>query len=94
MSNDLLVGFFFSKKDLGKIARNQRDLILRASGLSEAYEGKLPASAHLEIPPILKGHFDRRLVILEEVLKSAGLSESAIAAWTQFERAFENVIVR
>lgn len=88
MSTDLLVGFFFDGKDLKKIAQMQKKFLLRAMGVNPSYEGKAPAQAHSEIAPILKGHFDRRLRILEEVLKKYGLTPKSIKTWIEFEETF------
>lgn len=93
LSEDVLVGFFFAGHDVKKIAGHQRDLLLKAAGMTPSYSGKLPASAHLSLPPILSGHFDRRLRILEEVLATFGLTAVQIATWVGFEEQFRSVVV-
>ncbi len=93
MSNDILIGFFFNKKDIKAIALKQKDFLLRAFGARDSYSGKPPASAHKELPSILSGHFDRRLKILEETLKEHGLSENNIKEWIAFEMTFRKQIV-
>lgn len=88
MANDLLIGFFFDGKDLDHIASQQLKFLMRAMGATLSYSGKAPAQAHLELPPILPGHFDRRLRILEETLRNHQLSEEQIRIWIQFENSF------
>ncbi len=94
MSGDTLVGFFFDGKDLDHIAANQSEFLLRAFGARPTYSGKAPADAHTAIAPILRGHFDRRLRILEDVLRSEGLDEQDIRTWITFENAFRDGIVK
>lgn len=91
MSKDILIGFFFSNHDPNKIADAQAQFLMFAMGVNKTYTGKNPSSAHLSLPPILKGHFDRRLVILEQTLKDHGLEEKDIQRWVQFENAFRKV---
>lgn len=93
MANDLMLGFFFQGKDLPHIAAQQGAFLARAMGFTPSYTGKAPADAHRALPPILAGHFDRRLRLLEETLRAAGLPEEAIQAWLGFENAFRKAIV-
>jgi truncated hemoglobin YjbI len=93
MSKDTMLGFFFAGRDLVRIAENQGDFLLRALGERPSYSGKAPADAHTELPPILRGHFDRRLVLLRETLTAAGLPAAQIDTWVRFEDAFRDAIV-
>ena len=94
MSQDILIGFFFDGKDLKQIAHTQAMFLLRAMGVTPSYSGKAPAQAHEKLPPILAGHFDRRLRLLEEVLKEEGLNHHDIKTWVAFESAFRASIVK
>jgi len=93
MSDDVLLGFFFSGKDIDHIARQQQMFFLRAVGVNQVYEGKSPRAAHRKIAPILKGHFDRRMVLLRETLSNAALTEENIKTWIDFEEQFRKSIV-
>ncbi len=93
MSQDILVGFFFDGKDIRHIAHQQAAFLLRAMGATPSYSGKSPAQAHDAIAPILEGHFDRRLRILEETLREKGLSEKDIQTWVSFESAFREAVI-
>ncbi len=92
MSKDILIGFFFACKDIDLIADRQHEFLLFAMGARTAFAGKDPKSAHRELPPILKGHFDRRLTLLKEVLEDYSLSDEDIRTWIDFEAAFRPVV--
>lgn len=93
MSKDLLIGFFFDGRDLDKIAEGQSAFLFRAMGLRPSYTGKSPAQAHTDLPPILAGHFDRRLVLLNEQLVEDGLDATQRHIWIGFENAFRDSIL-
>ena len=93
MAQDLMIGFFFEGRDLKKIVDGQTQFILMASGFIERFEGKGPSTAHVALPPILAGHFDRRLILLREVLSAEGVPEQWIALWIRFEESFRLVVV-
>jgi hemoglobin len=93
MAKDVLIGFFFDGKDTDLIADRQRSFLMRAMGAVPSYTGKPPAQAHENLAPILSGHFDRRLRILEATLKDHGLSVEDIRIWVSFENAFREGIV-
>lgn len=94
MAGDLMIGFFFAGRDLVAIAEMQKSFLMKAMGVSESYTGRVPARAHENIAPILEGHFDRRLVLLAEVLRRHGLGEKDIRTWVAFENSFRDVIVQ
>lgn len=91
--SDMMIGFFFTGRDLGSIARKQSEFILKATGLVSEYTGKSPASAHMALPPIRLGQFNRRIEILKETLAKNGLTPEQINTWVAFERLFEKVVV-
>jgi hemoglobin len=93
MARDVLIGFFFAGRDVDAIAMKQRSFLMRAFGAATSYSGKPPADAHEELPPILRGHFDRRLQLLEETLRARGVSAEDIRTWVGFENAFRDQIV-
>jgi hemoglobin len=93
MSKDILIGYFFTGRDTHQIAHQQLGFLLQAMGVSTAYTGNPPTQAHRNLPPILAGHFDRRIVILGETLRDHGLSESDVKTWINFEKAFRKAIV-
>ena len=94
MASDVMIGFFFNGKDLNIIAGKQREFLMRAMGAAESYSGKAPAQAHTELAPILPGHFDRRLKILEETLQAHAIDAAQIRVWIAFESTFRGGIVK
>lgn len=94
MAADLMIGFFFEGKDLAAIAGKQREFLMRAMGAAPSYAGKSPAQAHIALAPILPGHFDRRLRILERTLQDHGLEPDQVRTWIQFESTFREGIVK
>jgi hemoglobin len=94
MSQDILIGFFFNEKDLNAIAEKQKQFLMRAMGATPSYSGKAPAQAHMSLAPILTGHFDRRLMILEQTLADHGLTPAEIQVWLSFENAFRDAVVK
>jgi truncated hemoglobin YjbI len=93
MAADVMIGFFFEGRDLDAIAEMQSAFLYRAMGLRPSYTGKSPSDAHTALPPILSGHFDRRLTLLEAHLTAEGLAEGQRTAWIAFENAFRDAIV-
>jgi len=93
MASDTMIGFFFAGHDTDRIADQQRAFLMRAMGATSSYTGIAPAQAHAKLPPILAGHFDRRLRILEETLRAHGVSDEDIRTWVSFESAFRDQIV-
>lgn len=93
MAGDVLLDFFFAGRDTDQIAARQAEFLLKAMGVVQEYRGKRPPEAHAPLPPILQGHFDRRLRILEETLKDHGIEDEHIRTWVAFEKAFEDVVV-
>ncbi len=94
LSIDAMVGFFFNGKNLPHIIEMQKRFLMKAMGAADSYVGLPPHSAHTKLAPILSGHFDRRLKILEKTLKAHRLSENEIQIWINFENAFRQSIVQ
>jgi truncated hemoglobin YjbI len=93
MSDDIMIGFFFDGRDVAAIADKQKEFILKAFGAKTTYSGKPPADAHQALPPILEGHFNRRLQLLHITLLAHGLSEKSAKIWVEFENAFRDGII-
>ena len=93
LAKDVMVGFFFEKHDLTQISTMQGKFILMAAGIAKTFEGKGPSTAHAALPPILSGHFDRRLIILRETLRAHQLNESQVDTWVRFEESFRAIVV-
>lgn len=94
MSKDIMVGYFFQDKDLGKIVKGQLGLLLSATGIQPQYEGRGVHAAHLSLPAIRRGHFFRRLKLLEKTLEEFELPDESRKEWLEFERQFESILVK
>ena len=88
-----MVGFFFEGFDPREIADQQLRFLLTAMGDATPYTGKRPQEAHRKLPPILAGHFDRRIVLLRETLAETPLSPESRETWIAFEQSFRSAIV-
>lgn len=103
MSTDILVGFFFRGRDLKSIAKKQTVFMLQSASITPTLNAlisndkiKPPVRAHDALPPILKGHFDRRLHLLREQLGQEFAADpnlvqnagEAINTWVEFENSF------
>jgi truncated hemoglobin YjbI len=93
MSKDLMLGYFFDGRDVKLTARRQAEFILNAAGYLTRYSGRGPSTAHLEMPPIYEGHFDRRLQILRETLTQHKLTAENVDEWVRFEENFREMVV-
>jgi truncated hemoglobin YjbI len=94
MSKDLMIGYFFADKNIQAIADKQLDFLMYVAGMRPDYLGKAPTLAHLQLPPILAGHFDRRITLLQETLTEHHLTDKDIEVWIEFEKAFREAIVQ
>lgn len=94
LAQDPIVGFFFAGKDLDAIVDGQLAFLGKVSGEVPDYRGRHPAQAHLGLPPIRRGQFDRRLVVLRETLEDAGVAAADIDAWLRIERSLRGRIER
>jgi truncated hemoglobin YjbI len=84
---DPMVGFFFAGKSLDAIVAGQLGFLLWAFGAKPELESRHPREAHADLRPILRGHFDRRLVVLREVLTAEGLAPDDVDAWLRVEES-------
>jgi len=89
---DPIVGFFFDGHDLKKVRDGQHAFLMRAFQEVERFHGRHPGIAHANLVPILKGHFDRRLTILREVLTEAELDPLDVDAWIKVEEGMRGVV--
>ena len=65
LAADPMVGFHFAGRELEAIIDGQHGFLMKAFGETTVFAGKHPSLAHLGLAPILRGQFDRRLVLLE-----------------------------
>ena len=92
LAADPMVGFHFAGRDLDVIVDGQLGFLLKAFGVAQVFEGRHPSVAHVDLAPILRGQFDRRLVLLEETLREEGLGDEDRETWVGVERSMRAVV--
>lgn len=92
MAADPLIGFFFAQKDLKQVVEGQHAFLMRAFQEVERFHGRHPSVAHRNLAPILRGHFDRRLVILRELLTELAIDALDVDAWVKVEEGMRGVV--
>ena len=92
LADDPMVGFHFAGRDLDAIVDGQLAFLLKAFGVTADFGGRHPSVAHTDLAPILRGQFDRRLVVLREVLEEEGLTEDERELWLGVERSMRSVV--
>jgi hemoglobin len=89
---DVLIGHFFFNSDIQHITEQQIHFVSAMLGGPANYSGKPLKAAHkpFKIRPV---HFNRRQVLMREVLVDLGLEPSLRDAWLSVEEQFRPVIV-
>lgn len=64
---DTMIGFLFRDKNRDRLIQKEWELAAGVLGGGVPYTGRPMSKAHARVP-ITLGHFDRRLVLLEEAL--------------------------
>lgn len=90
---DMMIGHFFFGKNHDELAAHQIDFTVAALGGPRRYSGRPVVEAHRS-HNIRRPHFDRRRMILREVLDEFGLEPHLRDAWLAQEEAFRALIVR
>jgi len=84
---DPMIGFLFAGKNVHRLVQKEWELTARILGASEVpYTGRPMPEAHAR-SPILGGHFERRLHILEETLADHGVDPEVRRVWLEHTRA-------
>jgi truncated hemoglobin YjbI len=89
---DVMIGHFFYKSDIEHITRQQIQFASAMLGGPQSYKGLALKLAHKPflIRPV---HFNRRQVLMREVLNDLGLDAKLCEAWLAAEDQFRQVIV-
>lgn len=94
MADDLMIGFFFAKVDLARLAELEHQHAARTLGFEVPYEGRPLEAAHFP-RRIFGGQFDRRMVILRELLAKHAVPVELRDAWlAHAEAQRDRVVVR
>jgi hemoglobin len=77
---DPMIGFLFDGKNKERLIRKEWELVAALLGAPIGYSGRSMAEAHAHVP-ITTGHFDRRLVLLEETLEAHHVDPDVRRRW-------------
>lgn len=91
-AKDMIIGFFFDGKDLGRIVFHETELACLQLGGPSVYTGKSLESAHKPLK-INRGQFRRRLAILRTTLIESGVAPEIVARWVRLNQAEEHKVV-
>ncbi len=89
---DAMIGFLFSGQDRNRLVELEFQLTARALGGDVEYRGRSMREAHAK-HPIMRGHFRRRNVILQETLRDHRVPPEVQEAWMGHARALEAAIL-
>lgn len=93
MSKDMMIGFFFAKVDLERLAELEHQHAARLLGHDVAYEGRPLEAAHFP-RRIFGGQFDRRVVLLRETLARHDVPDAVRDHWLAHTEAQRDRIVQ
>lgn len=90
---DVMIGFFFRSVNLERLKQFEYEFAASHLGGPSAYGGRPLARAHAR-HPILGGHFNRRLKILQNTLEDFGVPEDVIREWLEHNERLRPIITR
>lgn len=89
--DDVMIGFMFRGKDKARLVEREFELVGEHLGGPVTYRGRPIGEVHARLP-IMGGHFERRLKILEDLLRERGVPDPVRDAWLEHTRALRPVV--
>ncbi len=89
--DDVIIGFFFWSVDRAQLIEREIEHAAAHLGGPKAYRGKSIPEAHAK-HPINRGHFHRRLHLLEQTLRQHNAPEDVIERWLEQNRRLESAV--
>ena len=89
--DDRIIGFLFIGRDKARITQLEMELAANTLGRPTIYTGRNLGQAHRPLQ-INRGHFRRRLVIFEFVLREHEVPADIVERWMSHQRAMEKVV--
>lgn len=89
---DVMIGHFFFNSDINHITEQQISFVTAMLGGPSTYKGKPLKLAHKPFQ-IRRSHFNRRQVLMREVLSDLNLAPELADAWLALEDQFRPVII-
>lgn len=91
MASDFIIGWLFEGRDLQRIKTHELGFARAHLGGGGRYQGRPLGAVHRTLP-INRGMFDRRLALLQTVLRHHGVGEEVIERWLAHDRKLEPVV--
>ncbi|MCA9537410.1 MAG: group 1 truncated hemoglobin [Myxococcales bacterium] len=89
---DPMIGFLFRGQEKARLIELETQFTARALGAEVAYSGRTMREAHAR-HPIMRGHFQRRNVLLEQTLRDHAVPEAVAERWLAHTRALAAAIL-
>ncbi|MEE2787563.1 MAG: group 1 truncated hemoglobin [Myxococcota bacterium] len=89
---DPMIGYMFHGRDKAHLVEREVEFTARLLGADVVYQGRSMAKAHRQ-HHIARGHFARRLVLLEQTLDDHQVDESVRQCWIDHTRALASVVM-
>ncbi len=90
---DVMIGFLFANANKSHLIKHQTDFTLRLLGVDAKYSGRPLKEVHFPLN-LKKGQFNRRQVILREVLSASALPKAIQEEWLKKEDLLRPMILR
>jgi hemoglobin len=91
--DDIIIGFLFQPHDKERLIRSQIDYVTAHLGdRSGTYDGATIRKAHTDVP-VLPGQFDRRHLILREVLEEHDVPGYVRKAWLELDASLRDFVL-
>jgi hemoglobin len=89
--SDFIIGFLFEGRDRDRILRHEIELATAHLGGPPRYTGRAMGAVHRPLR-IHRGHFQRRIAILRQVLDELAVPDDVRARWIAHDESLEPVI--
>jgi hemoglobin len=90
--DDPIVGFLFQGRDKQQIVELQLGFTCHFLGGPQQYEGRPLPDVHAALP-LLPGHFDRRHLLLAQVLDEQRVDDGVKRVWLRIDEALRPTIL-
>lgn len=90
---DPIIGHFFFGKDHNDLTKKQVDFTIALLGGENRYQGKNLAAAHKDLI-LREPHFNRRQILMKEVLAELQLDPILAKSWLKLEERLQDQIIK
>ena len=93
VTGDMMIGFFFRDVDKPRLKEMEVQFASAHLGGPSTYEGRPVRTAH-GAHPIMGGHFNRRLRLLDQTLQDHGVADDIRVAWLSHNESLRSHITK